>query len=188
MTRSVEIALTGLGVDRELRDAIIGDLVEEQAELAAVHGPRFANRWLLGQLVRSAPSLTHAALRAGGGRTFARMLGGAFGALSSVVIVGSASTALVVDTFAPETLVRFAVIALVVDLGYAMAGGYLAARFARIAPLASAAAFGIMSLMLTLAADAEAMGAWYPIALQLLLVPAAVLGGWVRARAIIVRP
>ena len=42
----IETVLAGLNVDRALRDAITGDLIEERAELAAAHGDRFADRWL----------------------------------------------------------------------------------------------------------------------------------------------
>src|SRR5215207_1156131 len=68
----LDVALTGLNVSRELREAIIGDMVEERVELAAARGDRFANWWMASQLLRSAPILARAALREEGENGWAR--------------------------------------------------------------------------------------------------------------------
>jgi hypothetical protein len=181
----LDIALTGLNVDRELREAIIGDLVEERTELAAARGERFADRWMVGQLLRSMPTLAHAALRAGGARAMVRVLSAAFAALLTVGIVASASAAVALDTFSSQTMARFALVVLAIDLAYGVAGGYLAARLGRVAPLASAVAFGVLGVLLSIVTPAGATPGWYPLALQLLLVPATAAGGWMRARQMV---
>jgi len=180
--RILEVALAGLNVDRELREAIIGDLVEERAQLAATRGERVADRWMFGQVLRSMPTLAHAALRAGGVRVAVRILGAAVAALLAILAVATASAALAFDTLSPGTMARFAVAVLAVDLAYGVAGGYLAARLGRVAPLASAVAVGVLGVMLSMVATAGATPGWYPLALQLLLVPATSVGGWMRAR------
>jgi hypothetical protein len=68
------------------------------------------------------------------------------------------------------TIVVFAI-----DLAYGAAGGYLAARLGRAAPLA-AFVFGAFGVSLTQLSSGDAHG-WYRLALQLLLVPATVSGG-----------
>jgi hypothetical protein len=181
-SRMLEAALAGLNVDPGLREAIIGDLVEERAELAAARGERFADRWMFGQVLRSMPTLAHAALRAGGARAAVRILGAAVAALLAVLAVASASAALAFDTLSSATMARFAVVVLAVDLAYGVAGGYLAARLGRVAPLASAVAVGVLGVVLSTVATTGATPGWYPLALQLLLVPATSLGGWMRAR------
>jgi hypothetical protein len=183
----LDIALTGLNVDRGLREAIIGDLVEERTELAAARGERFADWWMLSQMLRSMPTLAHAALRAGGARAMARILSAAFAALLTVLIVASASAAVAFNTFSSQTMARFAIVVLAIDLAYGVAGGYLAARLGRVAPLASAVAFGVLGVVLSIVATEGATPGWYPLALQLLLVPATAVGGWVRARQLVAR-
>lgn len=183
----LDIALTGLNVDRGLREAIIGDLVEERTQLAAAHGERFADRWMLSQALRSLPTLARAALRAGGARALLRILWAAGAALFAVLIVASASAAVAFDTFSPSTLARFAIVVLAIDLAYGVAGGYVAARLGRVAPLASAVAFGVLGVMLSVVATGGAMPGWYPLALQLLLLPATAIGGWMRASQLVAR-
>ncbi|HSA56434.1 MAG TPA: hypothetical protein VLE53_12075 [Gemmatimonadaceae bacterium] len=186
--RLLDVVLTGLNVDRGLRDAIIGDLLEERTALAAARGTRFADRWMLSQILRSLPALAQATLRAGGTRAMASIFGAALAALLAVLIVASASAAVVFNTISAQTMARFAIVALAVDLAYGVAGGYLAARLGGVAPLASAVACGSLGVMLSLVATGQAMPGWYPLALQLLLVPATAVGGWMRARQLVVRP
>jgi hypothetical protein len=50
----IEIVLVGLNVDRGLRDAVTGDLIEERAGLATTHGERDADRLRARQLARHA--------------------------------------------------------------------------------------------------------------------------------------
>jgi hypothetical protein len=100
---ALEIVLAGLNVDRDLRDAITGDLLEERAELAAVHGERSADRWMWQQILRSVPLFVQAAVRDGGLRLLAAMLGAALAALLAVSLLIGASTAVVSALLSPET-------------------------------------------------------------------------------------
>ena len=177
----VETVLAGLNVDRGLRDAIIGDLIEERAKLAALHGERSADRWMRQQILRSVPVFVQAAVRDGGFRLLAPIVGAALVALLAVSLVIGASAALVSALVSPETIGRLTLVALAIDLAYGAAGGYLAARLGRAAPLGAAFVLGVLGVSLTLMSGGDAHG-WYRPALQLLLIPAAVSGGWLRAR------
>ena len=128
----LDIVLAGLNVDRGVREAIIGDLVEERSELAAVRGERFANRWMVSQTVRSLPTLSLRALRADGGRAVAQIFGAALASLLTVWISASAAAVVAFNRLSPETTARFAIIILAIDLGYGVSGGYLAARLGHI--------------------------------------------------------
>ena len=178
----LDIVLAGLNVERGLREALIGDLMEESAELAAAHGVRSANRWLRWQVMRSVRVMAYGALRAGGARLLVGVLTAAVAALALVMGVIGVSAAAFGEWLAPETIRRFGVLVLALDLAYGVAGGYLAARFGRSAPLASALAFGVLAVAASVVSTAEVEHRWYPLALQLLLVPATLGGGWVRAR------
>jgi hypothetical protein len=177
----VEIVLAGLNVDRDLRDAITGDLIEERAELAAVHGERSADRWMRQQVLRSVPVFVQAAVRTGGFRLLAAIVGAALAALLAISLLIGASAALLSALVSAETIARLTIVALAIDLAYGAAGGYLAARLGRAAPLGAAFVLGVLGVSLTLMAGVDANG-WYRSALQLLLIPAAVSGGWLRAR------
>ncbi len=177
----VEIVLAGLNVDPALRDAITGDLVEERAELAAIQGERRADQWMRRQIVRSVPSLVQAAVRDGGLRLMAAVVGAALAALLAIGVVVSASAALLSTLVSPETIGRLMLLAFAIDLAYGAAGGYLAARLGRAAPLAAAFVVGVFGVTLTLVLGGAAPG-WYRPALQLLLIPATMCGGWLRAR------
>jgi hypothetical protein len=183
--RTLHIALAALNVDRGLREAIVGDLVEERTVLAAARGERFADRWVVSQVLRSMPALAHAALRAGGTRAVVRVLGAAVGAFVTVLTVASASAAIAFGAFSPRTVARFALVVLAVDLAYCVAGGYLGARLGRVAPLASAVAVGVLGILLSAVTAGGATPGWYSLALQLLLVPATAVGGWLRARQLV---
>jgi hypothetical protein len=177
----VDIVLAGLNVDRVLRDAITGDLIEERAELAAVLGERSADRWMRQQVVRSVPLFVHAALRNGGFRLLAVTLAAAVAALLAVSLVIAVSAALLSALVSPKTIGNLTIVALAIDLAYGAAGGYLAARLGRAAPLGAAFVLGVLGVSLTLTLGGDAHG-WYRPALQLLLIPAAVSGGWMEAR------
>ena len=176
----LEIVLAGLNVDRTLRDAIIGDLIEECAALAAVRGERGARRWMRHQILRSIPVFVQASVRDGGFRLVAAVVGAAVAALLMVLLLIGASAALFSALFSPETT-RLTIVVLAIDLAYGAAGGYLAARLGRVAPLGAAFVFGVLGVLLTLSSSEAAHG-WYGPALQLLLIPATVAGGWLRAR------
>jgi hypothetical protein len=178
----LEIALIGLNVDPVLREAIIGDLVEERTQMAAECGESFANRWMLSQMGRSIVSLAHDALRAGGARVLVRILVAAAAAFALVLLATSASTRIAFALFSTETMARFAIVVLAVDLAFGVAGGYLAARFGRAAPLASALVFGLLSIVLAVVSSDAMTVKWYSFALQVLVVPATIAGGWLRAK------
>jgi hypothetical protein len=177
----LEILLAGLNVDRALRDAVIGDLMEERAALGAVHGERRAARWIRRQIALSALEFLHAAVRDGGLRLLSGILGAAVAALLAVCLSIGASAALVYALLLPETIGRLTIVALAIDLAFGAAGGYLAARLGHAAPLGAAFVFGMLGLLLTLLLGGGAQ-AWYSTALQFLLIPATLSGGWMRAR------
>jgi hypothetical protein len=182
----LDVALTGLNVDRELREAIIGDMVEEHAEIAAARGNRLANWWIVSQLLRSAPIFARATLREEGRgwvRAMLRTVGAALLALGIVWVAASLSASVAFAALAPETLARLTIVMLAIDLGYGVAGGYLAARLGR-APLTSAVTFGVLGATASIFA-AGTTPSWYALVLSLLLLPATVAGGWIRARQIV---
>src|SRR5688500_4510343 len=183
--RVFDVVLAGLSVDSETREVIIGDLVEEQAEFAATLGQSFANRWLISQVLRSLPLLTHQRLRAGGPPVMMKAVGAGLVALLTMLVVSSASAAVFFAAFSEEALVRFAIFAFAIDLGYGVIGGYLAARLARVAPLVSSLSCGILAVVFTVVASGGAVPEWYALALQILLIPAAMTGGWLRARRLV---
>ena len=179
----VETVLAGLNVDRNVRDAITGDLIEERTKLVAVRGERGADRWMRHQILRSIPSFVRATVRTGGLHLVTAVVGAA---LAAVVVIGAligASVALLAVLVSAEALARFAVIALVIDLGYGAAGGYIAARIGRVAPLGAAFVFGVLGITVTLVLSGDTSG-WYRSALSVLLIPATVSGGWLRARGL----
>ena len=159
-TDLLEVALAGLNVNSELRDAIVGDLVEERTELAAVRGERFSDGWMSSQVLRSVPSLAMASLRDGGARTLARIMVAAGAAMLGVMALISLSMAAVFNAVPAQAIARFAVILLVVDLAYGLAGGYLAARLGRSAPLPSAVAFGVLAIIISGAATSISSSCW----------------------------
>lgn len=177
----IETVLAGLNVDRALRDAITGDLIEERAELAAAHGNRFADRWMRRQILWSVPSFVLAAVRNGGVRLMAATVGAACAALLAVGALIGVSAAVVSSLVSPATIGRLMIFALVIDLAYGAAGGYLAARLGRAAPLGAAFVLGVLGVSLTAISGGDTQS-WYRPALQILLIPAAVSGGWLRAR------
>lgn len=177
----LDTVLVGLNVDRDLRDAITGDLIEERAALAAVQGERRADRWMRRQILLSVLEFIQSAVWDGGFRLLAASVGAALAALLAISLSIGASAALMYALLSPETIGRLTIVAFAIDLAYGAAGGYLAARLGRAAPLGAALVFGILGVSLTWTSGAEAPG-WYRMALQLLLIPATVTGGWLRAR------
>lgn len=177
----LEIVLAGLNVDRDVRDAIAGDLIEEHAQLAEIRGQRSADRWMRQQILRSVPVFVQAAVWNGGFRLLAAVVAAASAALLAVGVLIGASTALLSALISPDAMARLTIVAFAVDLAYGAAGGYLAARLGRAAPLGAAFVFGVLGVSLTMLSGADAHG-WYRTALQLLLIPATLSGGWVRAR------
>lgn len=176
----LETLLAGLNVDRSLRDAIAGDLIEERAEMAAVHGDRSADRWMRQQVLRSLPAFVRAAAREGGFRLLAAIVGAALAALLLIYVLIGASAALLTALVSPEAIGRLTIVVFAIDLACGAAGGYVAARLGRAAPLAAAFVLGVLGVSLTLVSGGDTDG-WYRPALLLLLIPATVAGGWLRA-------
>ncbi len=177
----LEIVLAGLNVDHGLRDAITGDLIEEHAQLAAIHGERSADRWMRQQILRSVPLFVQAAIRNGGVRLLAAIAGAALAALLLISVPIGASAALLRGLVSPDAIGRATIAVFAIDLAYGAAGGYLAARLGRAAPLAAAFVLGVLGVSLTLMSGGDTDG-WYRPALLLLLIPATMAGGWLRAR------
>jgi hypothetical protein len=174
----LETLLAGLNVDRDLRDAVIGDLREERARRAASHGDAGAERWLRRQIGLSALHFVGAAIRAGGLRLPVATVGAAVGALVLLApVIGVSSVLWSIASL--ETVGRLAIVALFIDLAFGAAGGYVAARLGTAAPLGAACMFGLLGVTLTIVAGAHGV---YAVALQVLIVPATVTGGWLRAR------
>ena len=183
---ALETVLTGLGVDGVVREAIVGDLIEEHSRLATARGEIHADRWVRRQVVRSIPFFARGTLRAGGPRLIAATLLAALCALLAVDLLSGASVAVASLMLGPDVLERAAIAALALDLVYAAFGGYLAARFGRAAPLGAALVVGLSGVLLTAISGAP-MHTLNRIALQLLIVPATIGGGWLRVRGLIAR-
>ena len=177
----LDIVLVGLNAERELRDAIIGDLIEERAAVAAVQGERRADRWIRRQIMISVLEFVRATVWDGGFRLLAAIVGAAIAALLTIIVAIGASAALLSALLSPGTIGRLMIVALAIDLAYGAAGGYLAARLGRAAPFGAAFVFGVLGVSLTALSGGDA-DSWYRPALQLLLIPATVTGGWLRAR------
>lgn len=177
----LETVLAGLNVERGLRDAITGDLIEERAAVAAIRGERSADRWMRQQILRSLPFLLQAAVRTGGVRLLAGIVGAAVATLLAICLMIGVSATLLSALVSPETLGRLTIVAFAIDLVYGAAGGYLAARLGRAAPLGAALLFGVFGVSLTLIWSGDTH-VGYRTALQLLLIPATLIGGWLRAR------
>ena len=178
---TVDIVLAGLNVDRDVRDAITGDLIEARAKLAAERGSRDADRWMRQQIVRSVAAFVRAAVVTGGFRLMLAVAGAAVVALAAIGGLIGVSMVLLAALASADIVARFAVIALAIDLGYGVAGGYIAARVGRSAPLGAAFAFGILGVLVTGVVSGDAQG-WYGPVLSVLLIPATISGGWLRAR------
>jgi hypothetical protein len=177
----IEVVLAGLNVERDVRDAIAGDLLEERSTRAAACGDDAANRWMRLQIVRSLPVIVWGTLRNGGFRVSVAVVGAA---LIALFVVSAVISAVMLSSVITRDAVRsVAVLALVVDLSFGTAGGYLAARLGRAAPLAAAFVFGAFAVILTSLSAPDATG-WYLPTLQLFLIPATVMGGWLRARSL----
>ena len=174
----LETLMAGLNVDRDVRDAIVGDLLEERARCAAIDGDAGAERWLRRQIGLSALSFVGATIRDGGLRLPVAMVGAAVGALVLLApVIGVSSVLWSIASL--ETVGRLAVVALAIDLAFGAAGGYVAARLGTAAPLGAAFVFGLLGVILTIVTGAHGV---YAVALQVLIVPATVTGGWLRAR------
>lgn len=178
---AVDIVLAGLNVNRELRDAIAGDLIEGRARLAGTHGRRYADRWVRRQLVGSVPAFVRFAVAGRARAVLAAALGGALGAMLIVGLLIGASSRLLSAVVADGVIARLTMVMLVADLAFGVAGGYLAARFGRAVPLGAALVFGILGLVVATLTTGQT-AAWYHATIQLLLLPATVAGGWLRAR------
>ena len=177
----IDIVLAGLNVNRDVRDAITGDLLEERSSLVALRGEDAANNWMRLQVLRSLPVMVYGTIREGGLRVLSAAVGAALVALLVVSAVIGVSTALVSRMVSPDAVQSFVILALSIDLSFGIAGGYLAARVGRAAPLPAAFVFGVLAVAVSTLSGAGAT-AWYVRALQVFLVPATLAGGWLRAQ------
>ena len=183
---ALQTVLAGLGVGSGVREAIVGDLIEEHSRFAARDGSVHADRWLRRQVIGSIPFFARETLRTGGLRLIATTLLSALGALIAVGLLNGVSVIVLSALIGPNALERLGVVALTVDLVFGAAGGNVAARFGRLAPLCAALVFGVFGIVVTAILGA-AMDAWYRLSLELLIVPATLGGGWLHARGLVAR-
>lgn len=185
MVALMPLVLAGTVADRELRDAIAGDLLEEHAERSVSAGRGRANWWLLLQLVHSFPyfaSLSGDRDANGFTPQFIRRF---YARLIAVIGIGVAvhlAVAWLHNSFASSAGVALSFLG---GLLGACGAAYGAAVAVPAAPLAAALATGVVAAFA--GAGAALLGdvtTFVPewIALQSLLPFAALAGGLVRAR------
>jgi len=96
------------------------------------------------------------------------------------VLLLSGSWMLLSALVSPDTIGRLAAVFFAIDVASGAAAGYLAARVGRM-PLAAAFVLGVLGVALAMMSPGDGND-WYRTGLQLSLIPAAVSGGWLRAR------
>ena len=140
--RLPQLLLSALGARAEFRDGVLGDLAEEYYMRAEMQGAHAARAWYVDQAWRAAPHLF-----ADGGRNLG---GGGVAHVAMAVVKAYACLAAVAAilfplmTLLPHGITTFGyATTFVVGPALSLAGGYLAARFGRRAPLLSAAALGV---------------------------------------------
>jgi hypothetical protein len=190
MIAAAEVLVSGVVDDVELRDAIVGDLAEEYGALASVRGVRHADGWLRSQVVRSLPRLAADAIRRSGMRgavsVLVAMIAGY--ALLAVLVIGGDMIAGMFVPSDPASVIT-ALVSIVLAVVSALAAGYVAARLAPSAPLVAATALGVLCVVIglgTFALGDVGVPTWYWMALQLVVLPSAVLGGLARVRRAVV--
>lgn len=170
--------------DREIGDAVLGDLLEEHAEVAVARGRFAADGWLAWQLVRSFPYFHQVGRRAPAtlrdtGAFAVRFYRGAL----LVNALGLGGGLVIVRAWRdwPAPLV----VAFAVAIGFV--AGHLAARLLPRAPLFVALAVGTIAA--ATAGSAMSSGAIVVSALRVAALPclalAAIGGGLVRVRALL---
>jgi hypothetical protein len=177
--RLAETLVEALLSDPDTRDAVVGDLLEDHAAIVAQHGCAAAARWYRTQVVRSTPALLQTTMLQFSVRDWVRAVGLvllAYVMLSALVIAGH----VLLQFIEPE---RPEVPSLVMSSVCAIAGGYLAARVSRRAPLANAVALGLFCVLVSIvlcltATDGTPM--WYQLALAALVLPGSTTGGILR--------
>jgi hypothetical protein len=78
----------------------------------------------------------------------------------AVSLLIGVSAALSSALVSPATIGRLTIVVFAIDLAYGAAGGYLAARLGRAAPLVAAFVFGAFGVSLTQLSSGDAHG-WY---------------------------
>jgi hypothetical protein len=174
--------------DEGLREAILGDLHEDAAALAAQAGPAAARRWHRRQVFASLPHfMLSAVVRlgfAGWSRALLAAVGGYVGIYGGVI----AADLLLNWLLGADPSLRFArttTTAVVVSLLGAVAGGYLAAWLGRRAPYASALTLGLLFVIVGIVmARATMMGVslWYFVLLEVTAVPFTLGGAALRVQ------
>jgi hypothetical protein len=157
-----------------LPEALLGDLLEEHALIAAAHGEAHANRWLRDQLLKSLYPVLRANAQSG------RWLK-AFGAMLTGYLV-TASFVVISDLALGRFVHRDpALTSLAAGLPAMILGGYIAARLHPQAAHWLAVFVGLMGL-LSLVLTGTAAPGWYQIALTGLGPIGALLGGKLQNR------
>jgi hypothetical protein len=153
----LEMILEAAGGHTDLREDLVGDLAEEYERRIILDGKTSARRWYYREAARAVPHLLYGQarhLRRDQARTAVVAVG-----ISSVlttllcVVVGLAVSTLLqpiigslplVDIAATSPEIAAAAIGCLLFTAGPLFGGYVAARFDECAPLASAAAFGVV--------------------------------------------
>lgn len=185
--RLAELLLEAVTTDADTRDAVLGDLCEAHARDVAEQGPRAADARFWGETLRSAPPLAADALRRSGPRSWLRTAGAVlagYAALAAGVVGVSSLAGLLLPSPDPSDW-RLSAAFLVVAALCAALGGWVAASVGRAAPLASALLLGVaccgFGVVLALTTS-DGTPLWYRLALPVIALPAAFLGGVARTR------
>lgn len=184
--RLVPLILAGSVMNDELRDAIAGDLIEDHTIIVGQRGRIAAELWLVRQLVVSFPHFASLPSRASQPGVPCLALAwiarfyGRLGVLVATSVVLAFGLAWIDARSVDSQLVVW--VASIVSAAF---GGFVAAHFARRAPLVAALGVGVMCAGIGVSAmllgDVHAPHVSWA-ALQLSIVPAALFGGLFRAR------
>jgi len=200
--RTTERLLAGLGAKPEFRDALLGDLAEEFASRVESDGIVSATRWYHREALRAVPHLLRSWLRSARVGDLGHLLGviaAAYtGMLVTVMIVAAVGLSVLRAMgydgrlLAPSIVASSAILSGVLLLGgvLCVVGGYLAAWLDSRAPLVTAAAFGMLLLLVALAVPHLVVGPvpssfpqWYLMAVPVVELVGTIAGGVLRVRA-----
>lgn len=183
--RFAESVLESFGAAPEFRDAVIGDLAQEFALRVESHGERAARRWYYREALRAAPHLARNWLKRAEFRDARRLLNVvglsfvltfmvenlAFFAGAAIWISGREMLGV------PSEPPRTAVLMMAVVLAWMLpvCAGYLAASFAREAPMIAATAAGmtwatfvtVTAVIQVLIAHPPVERAWVPLTMRI---------------------
>jgi len=137
--RLPQLLLSALGARAEFREALLGDMAEEYYMRVEVQGEHAAHAWYVDEAYRAVPHLIRDGVKNLGLGGVAHVMGAAFKAYASIALIAVILLPLV--KLLPHSVMGAAMNIVVSAMG-TVAGGYLAARFGRRAPLLSSAALG----------------------------------------------